>query len=77
MKRSLKIGEMLDNRIEAMTDRLAKTLPDIEFEPEVSDAKIKQAILGMKPEGWQKLYGEFGQEAVVSFINDFGQRKRW
>jgi len=77
MDRSHKIGEMLDTRIEAMADRLSKTLPDIEFEPEISDAKIKKAILNMKPAGWQKLYGEFGQGAVVEFINDFGQRKRW
>ena len=68
---------MLKESAEGTTEELKELLPSIDLSPEISDAKVKQAILGISPMGMQKLYSQFGQAQVMKFISDFSEGRRF
>lgn len=77
MDKAQKMGQMLNNSIDRAVEQFQKTLPDIEFEPEIDDRKVKQAILDITPDALQGLFARFGQKEVIDFINQFSQGRRW
>lgn len=76
-KEDKELGKMVKELVNETTQELKNTLPHVDLSPEISDAKVKQAILDITPEGMNKLYAKYGQEAVMSFITAFSRRRRW
>ncbi len=70
---STKLKQNIDDTAEALADRL----PDFDMLKPIPEAKIKQAILDLTPDGLKKLYQKFGQQEVTEYLNEFSQGRRW
>ena len=71
------LGQMIKELAEGTKEELKTMLPNIDLSPEISDDKIKSAILNMNSEGWQRLYQQFGVKQVLAFVNEFSSKRRW
>ena len=71
------LSQMVKEMNEGTKEELKELLPSFDLKPEISDRKLKQAILDLKPDGMQKLFQTFGQAKVTEFITDFSRGKKW
>lgn len=76
-KADRELSLMVKEMVEGTTEELKTMLPQIDLAPDVSDQKIKQAILGLSPAGMEQLFRQFGQAEVTKFISEFARNKRW
>jgi len=76
-KNQAELSQILKSRIDDTADELQNLLPDFDMFPKQDDAAVKQAILNLSEAGLSKLYQRFGQQEVMTFMQDFSKGRRW
>lgn len=71
------LSRALKLNIEGVIAEMGPLIPRIDFSEPIDSSKVKLALLDVTPEGLQKLYAEFGEQAVLEFINEFAAGKEW
>ena len=71
------LGQLVKNMLDGTREELKDMIPQIDLKPEISDKKVKQAILDLTTEGMNKLLQQYGQAEVLDFIKTFSQGRRW
>ena len=68
---------MVKDMLNGTKDEIKELLPSFDLKPDISDSKIKQAILDLTPDGMQKMFQQYGQTEVLDFISKFSQGRKW
>lgn len=69
------ISRMVEEMVDEIVGYLGEMIPQVDLTPKISDAKIRDAVIRMAPDGWAKLYKQFGMKAVIDFVNQYAPKR--